>query len=170
MPHSSFRAHADRTGASRLQTQLEGPHFCSHETVERVPTFFWRFTSPKTSPGAHTPSMSPAGCNKASISWGRLDYLRTSVHGGEHPAVLRHGVVCRMPQEVAEGNTEDLPVVSRLFETRCPSRARNITQDPTRPAHHLFRLLPSCRRFRTIQASTTGLKNSFSPVKLLNRL
>ena len=63
-----------------------------------------------------------------------------------------------------------LPEISTIFTTRCRRRVNNILRDHHHPAHHLFQLLPSGRRFRAIRARTTRLANSLFPqaVRLLN--
>ncbi|KAK7901608.1 hypothetical protein WMY93_018377 [Mugilogobius chulae] len=63
-----------------------------------------------------------------------------------------------------------LPEISTIFSTRCLRRVHNILRDQHHPAHHLFHLLPSGRRYRSIQARTSRLANSLYPqaVRLLN--
>lgn len=56
-----------------------------------------------------------------------------------------------------------LPSLSDIALSRTLSRAKNITKDNTHPGHYLFQLLPSGRRYRSIQTSTTRFKNSFFP-------
>uniref|UniRef100_A0A3B3HJX1 Reverse transcriptase domain-containing protein n=1 Tax=Oryzias latipes TaxID=8090 RepID=A0A3B3HJX1_ORYLA len=63
-----------------------------------------------------------------------------------------------------------LPEMGSLYTTRCLKRVQNILHDQHHPAHHLFHLLPSGRRYRSIKAKTTRLSNSLYPqaVRLLN--
>ena len=63
-----------------------------------------------------------------------------------------------------------LPEISTIYATRCLRRVHDILRDRHHPAHHLFHLLPSGRRYRSIQARTTRLTNSLYPqaVRLLN--
>ena len=63
-----------------------------------------------------------------------------------------------------------LPSLSTIYGSRCLSRARGILKDTTHPGYHLFNLLPSGRRFRSIYARTNRLRDSFFPkaVTLLN--
>ncbi|CAI5639417.1 unnamed protein product [Oreochromis niloticus] len=63
-----------------------------------------------------------------------------------------------------------LPEISNIFPTRCLRRVHSILRDQHHPAHHLFHLLPSGRRYRSIQARTSRLANSLYPqaVRLLN--
>ena len=60
------------------------------------------------------------------------------------------------------------PSLQDIYNTRDTKRAHNITKD-THP-HTLFTLLPSGRRYRSMKARTTRLKNSFYPqaIRLLN--
>jgi len=50
------------------------------------------------------------------------------------------------------------------------SRAAKILKDSTHPGNHLFCLLPSGRRFRSMMAKTERLRKSFFPqaIRLLN--
>uniref|UniRef100_A0A3P9CV01 Reverse transcriptase domain-containing protein n=1 Tax=Maylandia zebra TaxID=106582 RepID=A0A3P9CV01_9CICH len=65
-----------------------------------------------------------------------------------------------------------LPEISNIFPTRCLRRVHSILRDQHHPARHLFHLLPSGRRYRSIQARTSRLANSLYPqaVRLLNSL
>ncbi len=56
-----------------------------------------------------------------------------------------------------------LPSLKELYTVRCLGRAANILKDPFHPGHHLFELLPSGKRFRSIKSRTNRLKNSFYP-------
>ncbi len=49
-------------------------------------------------------------------------------------------------------------------------RIQSITRDHPHPAHHLFKLLPSGRRYRSVRVRTIWMTNSFfPPVKLWNK-
>uniref|UniRef100_A0A3B3DDJ9 Reverse transcriptase domain-containing protein n=1 Tax=Oryzias melastigma TaxID=30732 RepID=A0A3B3DDJ9_ORYME len=63
-----------------------------------------------------------------------------------------------------------LPTMASIYTSRCLSRARNIKKDHTHPGHHLFKLLPSGRRYRAVPARTNRLRDSFFPraVAVLN--
>ncbi|KAK1803280.1 hypothetical protein P4O66_004067 [Electrophorus voltai] len=63
-----------------------------------------------------------------------------------------------------------LPSITNIYITRCIRKATNIVKDPTHPSHELFTLLPSGRRYRSIQSCTSRLCNSFFPeaIRLLN--
>ena len=63
-----------------------------------------------------------------------------------------------------------LPEITDIYNVRCLKRARGILRDHNHPAHHLFRLLPSGRRYESIGAKTKRLSNSLYPqaVRLLN--
>ena len=56
-----------------------------------------------------------------------------------------------------------LPPLEDIYKTRCLRKAHSILRDSTHPGYHLFELLPSGRRFRTIIAKTDRLRNSFYP-------
>jgi len=64
----------------------------------------------------------------------------------------------------------DLPPLASLYERRAAKRARAIVADESHPAHGLFQLLPSGRRYRCLRSRTNRLKNSFYPqaVNILN--
>ncbi|KAK0142660.1 RNA-directed DNA polymerase from mobile element jockey [Merluccius polli] len=63
-----------------------------------------------------------------------------------------------------------LPAIEVVRKKRCLNRARSILKDPSHPANGLFQLLPSRRRFRSLQTKTSRFRNSFFPtaVSLLN--
>ncbi|KAL7831607.1 hypothetical protein AOLI_G00291550 [Acnodon oligacanthus] len=83
------------------------------------------------------------------------------------PKALR-GVV--RTAEAIIGNR--LPALQDIYQSRCLRKIRKIQSDSSHPAHGLFTILPSGWRFRSIQARTTWLMNSFYPqaVRLLNKL
>ena len=63
-----------------------------------------------------------------------------------------------------------LPPLSTIYNSRCLGRAKNIIMDYTHPGFHLFKLLPSGRRYRAIPVRTNRLRDSFFPraVTILN--
>ncbi len=63
-----------------------------------------------------------------------------------------------------------LPSLQVIYLKRCKSRADKIIKDSTHPGNHLFRLLPSGKRFRSMMAKTERLRRSFFPqaIRLLN--
>ncbi len=63
-----------------------------------------------------------------------------------------------------------LPTLQELYLSRVSKRAGKITLDPTHPAHSLFELLPSGRRYRALSTRTTRHRNSFFPqaIHLMN--
>ncbi len=63
-----------------------------------------------------------------------------------------------------------LPSLQHIYLKRCRSRAAKIIKDSTHPGNHLFCLLPSGRRFRSMMAKTERLRKSFFPqaIRLLN--
>ena len=62
------------------------------------------------------------------------------------------------------------PSLQDIYKTRVTKRAHNIIKDTTHPQRILFTLLPSGRRYRSMKARTSRLKNSFYPqaIRLLN--
>ncbi len=63
-----------------------------------------------------------------------------------------------------------LPSLQDIYLKRCKSRAAKIIKDSTHPGKHLFCLLPSGKRFRSMMAKTERLRRSFFPqaIRLLN--
>ena len=59
-----------------------------------------------------------------------------------------------------------LPSLEDIASSRYHSRAVNITKDTSHPGHHLFDLLPSGRRFRSLRTRTNRLRNSFFPTAI----
>ncbi len=57
-----------------------------------------------------------------------------------------------------------------IYLKRCKSRAAKITKELNHPGNHLFILLPSGKRFRSMMAKTQRLGRSFFPqaIRLLN--
>ncbi len=56
-----------------------------------------------------------------------------------------------------------LPTLEQLSTSCCLRKIKAITGDPTHPAHPLFDLLPSGRRYRSIKSRTSRLTNSCFP-------
>ncbi|OCT58618.1 hypothetical protein XELAEV_18001942mg [Xenopus laevis] len=54
-----------------------------------------------------------------------------------------------------------------IFHKRCARKASCIALDSTHPKHGLFTLLPSGRRFHSIKARTTRLRESFFPQSII---
>ncbi len=63
-----------------------------------------------------------------------------------------------------------LPTLQELYLSRVSKRAGKITLDPSHPAHSLFELLSSGRRYRALSTRTTRHRNSFFPqaIHLMN--
>lgn len=59
-----------------------------------------------------------------------------------------------------------LPSVESLYTLRTVKRAKKIISDPSHPAHHLFQLLPSGRRYRSLSTKTKRFTNSFFPIAI----
>ncbi len=75
--------------------------------------------------------------------------------------------VVRLAERIS-GST--LPSLQDIYLKRCKSRAAKIIKDSNHPGNHLFCLLPSGKRFRSMMAKTERLKRSFFPqaIRLLN--
>ncbi len=75
--------------------------------------------------------------------------------------------VVRLAERIS-GST--LPSLQVIYLKRCKSRAAKIIKDSTHHGNHLFRLLPSGKRFRSMMAKTERLRRSFFPqaIRLLN--
>ncbi|KAL0148971.1 hypothetical protein M9458_055775 [Cirrhinus mrigala] len=63
-----------------------------------------------------------------------------------------------------------LPALQELYLSRVSKKAGKITLDPSHPAHSLFELLPSGRRYRALSTRTARHRNSFFPqaIHLMN--
>ncbi len=63
-----------------------------------------------------------------------------------------------------------LPSLQELYLSRLRKRNGKITLDPSHPAHSLFELLPSGRRYRALSTRTARHRNSFFPqaIHLMN--
>ncbi len=74
--------------------------------------------------------------------------------------------VVRLAERIS-GST--LPSLQDIYLKRCKSRAAKI-KDSNHPGNHLFCLLPSGKRFRSMMAKTERLRRSFFPqaIRLLN--
>ena len=55
----------------------------------------------------------------------------------------------------------ELPYMEDLYTQQCRKKANRIINDTYHPSHKLFCLLPSGRRYRSIRACTTRLRDSF---------
>ena len=64
----------------------------------------------------------------------------------------------------------ELPDIYSISSSRCLQRSNRILTDPSHPAHYLFPLLPSGKRFRSTKARTSRMAKSFYPraIRLLN--
>ncbi len=59
-----------------------------------------------------------------------------------------------------------LPTLQELYLSRVSKRAGKITLDPSHPAHSLFELLSSGRRYRALRTRTARHRNSFFPQEI----
>ena len=62
----------------------------------------------------------------------------------------------------------DLPSLASIYTKRLRGRARKIADDASHPGHHLFELLPSGKRLRSMKTRTCRFKNSFFPQAVTN--
>ena len=63
-----------------------------------------------------------------------------------------------------------LPTLEDIHVQRVKKRSEKIIEDASHPANHLFELLPSGRRYRTLKCGTTRSRQSFFPraVQIMN--
>ncbi|TWW75006.1 putative RNA-directed DNA polymerase from transposon BS [Takifugu flavidus] len=75
--------------------------------------------------------------------------------------------VVKTAQRIAAAS---LPAIEDIYRRRCHRRAKKVTKDSCHPAHGLFTLMPSGRRYRSLRTKTSRFRNSFFPtaVSLLN--
>ena len=59
-----------------------------------------------------------------------------------------------------------MPSIRSLYLSRSLRKSKRIVQDEYHPANHLFELLPSGKRYRSIKTKTTRFNNSFYPQAL----
>ena len=60
----------------------------------------------------------------------------------------------------------NMPSIRSLYLSRSLRKSKRIVQDEYHPANHLFELLPSGKRYRSIKTKTTRFNNSFYPQAL----
>ncbi|KAI3354714.1 hypothetical protein L3Q82_019205, partial [Scortum barcoo] len=90
---------------------------------------------------------------------------------GTGAAPLQTGRRCRGLVKAAQRIAgAPLPSIEDIYRKRCLKRAGKIIKDSSHPAHRLFTLLPSGKRYRSARTKTTRFLNSFFPtaVRLLN--
>ena len=63
-----------------------------------------------------------------------------------------------------------LPSLDDIYQKRTKKRAKGIAKDSSHPSYHIFDLLPSGRRYRTIRTRTNRFQKSFFPsaISILN--
>ena len=66
-------------------------------------------------------------------------------------------------QYITGTNLSSNPSLQDIYQQRVLRRARNTLRDPTHPQHHLFTLLASGRRYRSVKCRTSRIKDSFYP-------
>ena len=75
--------------------------------------------------------------------------------------------VVRMAGRITGGT---FPALQDIYTKRCRKKTERILEDPTHPAHGLFELLKSGRRYRVHKASLERTRKSFFPqaIRFLN--
>ncbi len=68
--------------------------------------------------------------------------------------------VVRLAERIS-GST--LPSLQDIYLKRCKSRTAKIIKDSNHPGNHLFRLLPSGKRFRSMMAKTEKTEEELLP-------
>ncbi|KAI4876664.1 hypothetical protein NFI96_007089 [Prochilodus magdalenae] len=78
----------------------------------------------------------------------------------------------RVVRTVESIKVSKLPDLQDIYRSRCLRKIQKIRLDCSHPAHGLFTLLPSGRRYCSIQARTNRVINSFYPqaIRFLNKL
>ena len=78
----------------------------------------------------------------------------------------------RIVNKAAKIIGSDLPSLDSIYTSRTITRATKIIKDPSHPAHSLFKLLPSGKRYGSISSSTSRFTNSFylTAIRTLNSL
>ncbi len=148
--------------------------------AEELNTFYGRFDC---NGGANLPN-SPSGSSRQSsndhvITFSeddvRRELKRVNVRKAAGPdgitgRVLRSCALQRVVRLAERISGSALPSLQHIYLKRCRSRAAKILKDSTHPGNHLFCLLPSGRRFRSMMAKTERLRKSFFPqaIRLLN--
>ena len=79
------------------------------------------------------------------------------------PKQLRNRMQRVVKTAVRITGCDSLPTLEDIYCQRTIARSRKIVADPQHPAYHLFQLMPSGKRYRSIRARTTRFKNSFYP-------
>ncbi|KAM9771026.1 uncharacterized protein ACBT44_011437 [Syngnathus typhle] len=93
----------------------------------------------------------------------RLYFLRKLRRASAPPAIMT---------TFYRGTIESVPSLKDIYTTHLTRKATTIVSDVSHPAHCLFELLPSGKRYRSLRSRTTRLSNSFilQAVRILNSL
>ena len=54
-----------------------------------------------------------------------------------------------------------LPTIESVYHTRCVHKSKKIVRDATHPANHLFELLKSGKRYRSVKAKNNEVSKQF---------
>ncbi len=97
---------------------------------------------------------------------GAIESVLTASQCGMETSQIRTAKLCR--ESCISGSA--LPSLQDIYLKRCKSRAAKIIKDSNHPGNHLFILLLSGKRFRSMMAKTERLRRSFFPqaIRFLN--
>jgi hypothetical protein len=76
----------------------------------------------------------------------------------------QRGRLDRVVKTVSKIVGSELTSLTAIYKDRSKKRACKIISDQTHPAHYLFDLLPSGKRYRCIRTKTNRFRNSFTRV------
>ena len=74
-----------------------------------------------------------------------------------------HNMLERIIKTASKITGSKLPSIGSIYVTRTHRKATTIISDSTHSANHLYKSLPSGKRFRSIKTRTTRFSNSFYP-------
>ncbi len=112
-------------------------------------------------------SGTPLGMGTAQPAFDQSKACARKIEPGCSLAVMRQ----YLPRRVDSPSSRTSPGhLQDIYLKRCKSRAVKIIKDSNHPCNHLFILLPSGKRFRSMMAKTERLRRSFFPqaIRLLN--
>ncbi len=133
--------------------------------AENIPVIAWPAYSPDMSPIEHDWDALDRRVRQRVLVPANNQQLCTAIEEDQDCKALQR--VVRLAERIS-GSA--LPSLQDIYIKRCKSRAAKILKDSTHPGNHLFCLLPSGRRFRSMMAKTERLRRSFFPqaIRLLN--
>ncbi|XP_059504126.1 uncharacterized protein LOC125456619 isoform X2 [Stegostoma tigrinum] len=89
---------------------------------------------------------------------------------GAETAIPRTVRNCRKLYTTQIAMESKLPSMNSVYTSACREKVANVIKDPSHPNNALFQLLPSSRRYRSLNTHTDRFKNSFFPavIRLLD--